>query len=227
MRRRRAHGAFWSGAALVAALSAPGALAGQGLADFDYENLAFRGLGLELGYIWPTRVVSTPTVGVRMDLGYLGPGVRIVPGVTYWTSQMKRAEVRELEQRIEELITRQGAPGIPVSLGQINWSDLVLSLDAHVVWRVPGGVLTYAGVGAAAHILNGGGETIADTFIEDLLDTVSAGGNIHAGVELPISGRFRLYGLSRFELVENFQYFELRAGGQFMIGGPAPGEVRP
>jgi hypothetical protein len=214
------------GLGLLASAGSPASLAGQGLADFAYENLAFRGLGFELGYIWPTRVVATPTYGVRMDLGYLGPGLRIVPGITYWSSRMKREEVRELEERLEELISQQGGPRIPVSLGRIDWSDLVLSVDAHVVWRVPGGVLTFAGVGAAAHILNGGGDVIADTFIEDLLDTVSAGANLHAGLEYPLSDRFRLYGLTRFEMVENFQYLELRVGGQLMIGGPAPGEVR-
>jgi hypothetical protein len=210
-------------------LGAPRASA-QELADFDYENLAFRGLGVEAGYVFPTRVESTYSLGVRMDLGYLGPGLRIVPGVTYWSSRMRRSEVQELETRVEQLVDSQAPVGTrpaSVNLGTIEWSDLAISADAHVVWRVPAGVLTFAGLGAAAHILNGEGEAIADTFIEDLLDTVTAGANIHAGLEYPVSNRFRLYGVSRFELTENFQYVEVRVGGQFMIGGPAPGEVSP
>jgi hypothetical protein len=210
-------------AALIAAYAAP--LRGQELADFDYENLAFRGLGLEVGYVWPTRVEATPSLGVRMDLGYLGPGLRITPSITYWSSRMERAEVRELEVRLEELV-RRDAPGAVVNLGQIDWSDLVLSFDAHVVWNVPLGFLTYAGAGAAAHIMNGGGELIGDTFIEDLLDTVTAGGNLHLGVEYALSDHFRMYGVTRYEIAEPLQYFELRVGGQFMIGGPAPGEQR-
>jgi hypothetical protein len=206
------------------------AAAAQELADFDYENLAFRGLGFEAGYVFPTRVESTYSLGMRMDLGYLGPGLRIVPGVTYWSSRMKRSEVQELETRVEQLVDREapaGAPPASVSLGTIEWSDLALSADAHIVWRVPGGLLTFAGLGGTAHILNGGGEAIADTFIEDLLDTVTAGANIHAGLEYPMSSRFRLYGVSRFEVMENFQYVEVRVGAQLMIGGPAPGEARP
>jgi len=206
-----------------------GPAAAQDLADFDYENLSFRGLGLEWGYIWPTRVEPTYTVGARMDLGYLGPGLRIVPGITWWSSRMKRKEVRELETRVEELIARQAEPGAPpasVDLGTIDWSDLVLSLDGHVVWSVPYGLLTFAGVGASAHLLNGAGEAVDDTFVEDLLDSVTAGANLHAGVEYPLAEKFRVYGLTRIEVLGDFQYLEFRFGGQFMIGPPAPGEVR-
>ncbi|HKJ01662.1 MAG TPA: hypothetical protein VJ997_04385, partial [Longimicrobiales bacterium] len=63
---------------LVSMLLATSALSGQDLADFDYENLSFRGFGAEWGYIWPDRVEPTQSYGVRMDLGYLGPGLSIV-----------------------------------------------------------------------------------------------------------------------------------------------------
>jgi hypothetical protein len=162
-----------------------------------------------------------------MDLGYLGPGLRIVPGISYWSSRMKAAEVRELEERVEDLVDREaplGAPPASVSLGQIDWSDLVIGVDGHVVWRV-GSALTYLGAGAAAHIMNGGGEAVADTFIEDLLDTVTAGANLHFGVEYPLSERLRIYGVTRYELAEPLQYFELRVGGQFMISPFAPNEA--
>jgi hypothetical protein len=215
---------------ILALASSVSPASAQDLADFDYANLAFRGLGVEAGLIFPTRVEVTHSLGVRMDLGYLGPGLRIVPGISYWSSRMKRIEVAELEARVEELVDREAPPGAPpasVNLGTIDWADLVLSADAHVVWRVPFDLLSYIGLGASAHMLNGGGQAIADTFIEDLLDTVTAGANIHAGLEYPMSDNFRLYGTSRFEVVENFQYFEVRVGGQLMLGGPAPGEQRP
>jgi hypothetical protein len=213
---------------LLLALAGAGEGSAQELADFDYENLAFRGLAAEVGHMWPSRVEPTSTLGVRMDLGYLGPGVRIVPGITWWSSTMKRDEVRELEARVEELIDRQnpGAPPSTVDLGTIDWSDLVLSLDGQVVWRVPLGFLTFAGVGASAHLLNGAGEAIADTFVEDLLDTVTAGGNLHAGLEYPAHEKLRLYGLGRFEVLGDLQYFELRFGAQLHLGGSEGEEPR-
>src|SRR5690606_15772045 len=38
----------------LAFVTAPASAEGQDLADFDYENLSFRGVGLEVGYLWPT-----------------------------------------------------------------------------------------------------------------------------------------------------------------------------
>lgn len=209
------------------ATATPGAA--QDLADFDYENLSFRGVGLEVGGVFPSRVESSVSMGLRMDLGYLGPGVRITPSIGYWSSEMKRIEVRKLELRVNELVDRSSLPGTPpadVDLGRIDWSDLMIGLDAHVVWSVPYGFLTYLGAGAAAHIMNGGGPAVADTFIEDLLDTVTAGFNLHGGLEYPVNDQLRLYGTVRYELLGDLRYGQFSVGTQFMFGPAAPGEMR-
>lgn len=199
---------------------------GQSLEDFDYEYLTFRGFSLEGGRIWPTRVDPTYSVGVRVDMGYLGPGLRIVPGVTYWSSTMKQGEVTRLENRIKDLVYGPGSPEEPPNLGRIEWSDLALSLDGHFVWAIPYDLLSYVGLGVSAHVMNGKGSAISDTFVEDLLDRVAAGLNFHAGLEYPFSDRFRLYGLARYEIMEDLRYTELRMGGQIMVGPSAPGEGR-
>lgn len=219
----------WLGVGCLALLAVAPPAAAQNLADFDYENLSFRGVGLEVGGVYPSRVEPAPTLGLRMDLGYLGPGVRITPTIGYWSSRMKRVEVRKLELRVNELVDRSSPPGTPpanVDLGRIDWSDLMIGLDGHVVWSVPFGFLTYLGVGAAAHIMNGGGEAVANTFVEDLLDTVTAGFNLHGGVEYPVTERFRLYGTARYELLGELRYGQLSVGTQFMFGPAAPGEMR-
>lgn len=228
MKTRTIRGGGWA-LGLFVALAATAPASAQGLADFDYENLTFRGLGLEVGWLDPSRVESTASYGVRLDLGYLGPGLRLTPWVNYWSSSMKAGEVRELEERVEELVDReapQGTPPASVDLGTIDWADLVFGLDGHVVWAVPGNLLTYLGAGAAAHVQNGSGEAIKGTFVEDLLDSVTAGFNIHGGLELPLSEALRIYGTTRYEILGDLQYLELRAGIQFMFRSPAPGEVR-
>lgn len=215
--------------AILAAVALVAPAQGQDLADFDYENLSFRGIGLDIGGILPSRVEPDVSVGLRMDLGYLGPGLRIVPRVDYWSSRMKDAEVREFEVRLNELVDRsspEGTPPADVDLGRIDWSDLVLGVDGHIVWSVPYGLLTYLGAGASAHIMNGDGGAIGGTFIEDLLDTVTAGFNLHTGLEYPVNDRFRLYGTARFELLGDLRYGQLSVGTQFMFGPAAPGEVR-
>lgn len=219
----------WHGAVVIAGALVAGPLAGQDLADFDYENLSFRGIGVEVGGVFPSRVDNDLSLGLRMDLGYLGPGLRIVPTLGYWSSRMKAGEVRSLEVRLNELVDRSSPAGTPpadVDLGQIDWSDLVIGLDGHIVWSVPFGLLTYLGAGASAHIMNGDGEAVADTFIEDLLDTVTAGFNLHSGVEYPVSERLRLYGTVRYELLGDLRYGQMSIGTQFMFGPAAPGEIR-
>lgn len=219
----------WRGAlaaSLATALLAAPAR-GQDLADFDYENLRFRGFAPEWGYLWPTRVEPAQSWGVRLDLGYLGPGLRIVPSLTYWKSTFKASEVRELEERVASLISTQtDQPAPTVDLGVIDWSDVALGVDAQFVWRVPYGVLTFAGLGTAAHMLDGSGTAVDDTFVEDLLDSVTAGFNVHAGAEYPVARGFRLYGQARYEILGDLRYSQIRLGGQIMIGASAPGEER-
>lgn len=213
-------------AVLMLAIGATAARA-QSLEDFDYENLAFRGIGLEIGYIWPNKVESTPTAGLRMDLGYLGPGLRVTPSITYWSSRMKASEVRSLEDRLAALVASQQPPGSPapvVELGPIDWSDIALALDGHVVWRTAYDVLTFAGAGAAVHFMNGDGEAIANTFIEDLLDTIGAGFDVHAGAEYPLADNMRVYAMGRLELLQDIWYAGIRGGVQIQLGPDAEGE---
>jgi len=203
----------------------PETVAGQNLADFDYENLSFRGFSLETGYIWPTRVDPTYTLGLRVDMGYLGPGLRLVPGLTYWSSQMKGSEVAKLARKVDKLIDPEATEPI-TDLGEIDWSDLALTLDGHFVWSIPFDLLSYVGAGVSAHIMNGDGPAISGTFVEDLLDSVKAGLNFHAGLEYPMRDILRLYGLARYEILGDLRYPELRLGGQIMVGSSAPGERR-
>ena len=210
---------------ITAALMGWGAtpIQAQQLDEFDYENLQFRGIGLEVGYILPTRVDATPVFGGRIDLGYLGPGFRVVPTISYWSSSFERAEVAELETQLETLIGRETGNPVDVDLGTITWRDLSLGVDGQYVWSVPSiGALTFAGIGMTAHLLNGEGEAIRDTFIEDLLDAVSAGFNAHVGIEVPMSERTRLYGRTKYEYMSDLRYFEFRLGGQIMVGPSLP-----
>ncbi len=224
----RGRGSIWTlVACLIGTAAAP--VSAQDLADFDYENLGFRGVGFDLGWMMPTRVEPTTAFGARMDLGYLGPGLRITPTVRYWSSRMEDSEVRELEVRLNELVDRQSPAGTPpanVDLGQIDWSDFALGVDAHVVWSVPFGLLTMLGAGASAHIMNGEGAAIVDTFIEDLLDSITAGFNLHTGIEYPVNERLRMYGMLRYELMGDLRYGTISLGTQFMFGPAAPGEIR-
>ena len=212
--------------AVVGVAAGPNGAKAQEIADFDYENLSLRGLGFEWGYSYPSRVERTQSYGLRIDMGYLGPGLRIVPSVTYWKAPFQAAEIGELEARVAGLVQAQSGGAAPsVDLGTIEWSDVVLALDTHVVWSIPFGFLSFGGLGIAAHVMNGDGAAISGTFVEDLLDSVTAGFNLHAGLEYPVRDRFRLNGQGRYEVLGDLQYFQMRFGAQLMIGENAPGEL--
>jgi hypothetical protein len=205
-------------------------LAAQGLADFDYENLSFRGVAADVGLVVPSsRIEGTHSFGGRVDLGFLGPGVRVTAGFNRWSSYLTREEVGALEAQLERLIDAQAEPGSPpasVDLGRISWADFAINTDAHMVWTIPFGLVTYAGLGATAHILQGGGEAIEDTFVQDLLSSIRAGVNAHGGVEMPVHRRLRLVGEARYEILEDLKYLQLRVGGQLMFGAWAGGGAR-
>lgn len=204
-------------------LSGAGSLRAQGLSNLDYEDLSFRGAMLDVGYVTSSKVDNTASFGGRLDLGFLGPGVRVVAGFNHWSSRLARKEVGQLEDRLNALIIGAGGTET-ISLGNITWSDTALGADVHFLWRVPFGVLTYAGVGGSAHVLRGSGAAIDNTFVDDLLDSVRAGLNVHGGLELPLHPRFRVVGETRYEVLEDLSYLQFRVGGQFMFAAPAPGE---
>lgn len=208
-------------AALVFAV--PQAIDAQTLADYDYEHLAFRGIGLDWGVVWPNRVESTDAWGLRIDLGFLGPAVRIAPSITYWSGLMKRSELAGFAAALNQLQPLRDA-GIaiePEDLGEVEWGDVAVSVDAQGVFTLPGNLITFAGAGVGLHVLNGTGDAIADTFVEDLLDTVAAGFAVMGGAEYePVRG-LRLYGEARYAMTSDVRYPQIRFGAAFMFPGGA------
>lgn len=223
----RAGRASWFAGVLAVSAFGAGTVQGQDVADIDYQYLSFRAIGVEFGYVWPSTVEPAESYTIRIDMGYAGPGLRVTPTLTYWRSQLEGDQITEFEERVLDLIEEQnGGPRQALDLGIIEYTDIVFGLDAHVVWRLPLDVLTFGGLGVAAHLINGSGPVIDDTFVEDLIDSVDPGFNLHVGTEIPLGQRVRLYGTGRYEVTPDLQYFQIRGGLQFMFGPNAPGERR-
>ena len=215
-------------AGVVVTSALPHEARAQDLADYDYENLSFRGISFDVGYLYADNVEDTRTLGVRFDLGFLGPGFRLMPGVTYWESTLADPEVDQFETRLGTLTMDQGgiAPAGGFDLGVIDRTDIVVNMDGHYVWATPLNLFFSMGVGLSAHFLNGSGPGIDDTFVEDLLDSVSAGFNLHVGLEYPITDRVRIHGGSKVEVLGDLNYVEFRGGLSFIWGGLVQEEDR-
>lgn len=193
----------------------------QTLEDYDYANLSFRGVGIDWGTIWPDKVDATGAWSLRFDLGFLGPAVRIMPTLSYWSSRMKSGELQSVAERLNQLpaLQEQGVTLTREDLGTVDWSDVSLTIDTHAVFTLPWDVITYVGAGVGVHALNGRGSAIEETFIEDLLDTVTAGVAVMTGAEYDIARNFRLYGELRYTLASDVRYPGFRFGGALMLPG--------
>lgn len=207
---------------LLLAMLLPAVAQAQSWEDYDYENLEFRGVGVEFGGIWPTKVEQTLTFGLRADLGLVGPNVRISPGIRYWASSLRESEVQRLADQIRRICERQEGATCPAfELGEIRRSDLELSADAHYLFDVDFPLLPYAGAGVGVHLLNGRGEAIDGTFVEDLLDALSPGLNLIGGLSLPFGPSLQLMTEARLVLLSDVRYANLLVGGSWSL--PTPG----
>lgn len=199
---------------LAAALALhPAAARGQDMADYDYENLVLSGVGAHLMEVFPARTDPALGMNIRVDLGLLGPNVRITPGITYWSSQLRDSEVERMESRIEAACERGSVPCPGIELGEVEVSDLSLQVDAHYLWTTDYFIEPYAGAGVSLHLLNGSGEFVDDTFIEELLDAIAPGLDLVGGLEFPVAGNLRVLGEARAVLTGNTRYISLGVGG--------------
>lgn len=214
-------------ALILALLTAPAAA--QSLADYDYDNLSFRGAGFDVGYIWPNKVDATPSYTLKLDLGFLGPAVRIQPSFTYWTSALKLRELERFAERLEQLppLRDQNITVDPRDFGAVKWSDFSLAIDAQMVWTAPFDVYTYVGTGLGLHVLRGRGDAINDTFIEDLLDSTTAGIALSFGLEFEPVRQLRLYGEARYTAVTEVSYPGIRIGAALMLPGATTAMTSP
>jgi hypothetical protein len=192
--------------------------AGQALEDYDYENLALSGIGFQTGRLWPSKVLPATEYALRLDLGLLGPGVRISSAISYWQSRFQQSELERLVDGLNRL--RRDAGGTPFSiddLGEIHWSSLTMSADAQGVWRTPWRLHPYAGVGLGIHAMNGRGEAIQDTFVEDFLDTISLGISVAGGVEYEPFRRLRLFTEARYTVLSNIHHGGVHVGAMLLL----------
>lgn len=197
-------------------------LGAQTWEDYDYENLEFRGIGLDFGGVWPARVERSYAVGIRADLGLVGPRVRIMPAIRFWASEVQPRQLQELSEQIVRICEKQGSGSCPASLdlGEVKMSDLELAAEAHYLFGTPARAAPYLGGGVGLHLFNGRGEFINDTFVEDLLDTVSPALNVLAGVNVPIGASLQLYSEARYVLLSDVRHAWLGAGVSWALPSP-------
>jgi hypothetical protein len=201
-----------AGLAIVAGLLLTATASAQGLEEYDYANLGFRGFGVEVLYVNASQNEGTLGIGARLDLGFLGPNVRVVPRFGYWKAGVEASQVSELEAQLE--VASGLAPG-SISLGNIERSAYIIGSDFQ--WTAPDGrVSPYIGIGLDAYILNDDGTAIRNTFLDDLVITAGVSGTI--GTRISLSDSWRFYGEVRGAAVPDASSLGIAAGLMVVTG---------
>lgn len=176
-------------------LAAAGRVPAQTLEDYDYTNLGFRAIGVEARWVDASQNESTIGVGLRVDLGFLGPYIRIVPRAGWWSANVNDSSVEELERQLEEV---SDLPPGSINLGSLKRTAWNLGLDAQ--WTLQEAVLApYLGVGADLYLLDDDGAAIEGTFLDSVVITAGISGVI--GAELNFLDHWRVYSELRGTLV--------------------------
>ena len=191
-------------------VAAPSARAQGYLDQFSYEGLRLSGVGFDFGGVLSNSVTTEPIGGLRVDLGVIAPRLRVVVGGSYFKGDFKPDRIARFEQRLQEVLTDCACDSL--SIGTITQSNIEVFLALQYLFPSLGRIQAYAGAGFSAHIRDGDGAVITDTFVEDALDTVAAGVDGSVGVEVAIVPRLAVLAEVRGVLTSELQSLSVRGG---------------
>lgn len=211
------------GTKLVLALTvlpAP-AVAQTFLEQFSYEGIRLSGISAEVGAVWSDRLTTEVTPALRFDLGYFAPHVRVGFGASYFKGMFTQDQIVTFEQRILDIID-DPANDATVAVGTITWTNINVDFDLQYVFTPGGVVQPYAGVGLVLILRNGDGAAINGTFVEDALDTFTAGLAASIGLEVRLTRSLSVLAETRGLLSSELRSVSVRGGLKYVFsrGGP-------
>ena len=180
--------------------------AAQNLEEYDYEHLSLQAIGVDVVWADAKDAKGTVGFGVRADLGFLGPYVRVVPRFVYWNADIEDQAVAKFEKNLEALCD---PPDCNIELGDLKRDYWVIGMDLQ--WTLPDPALApYLGAGLDLYVLNDTGPAIQGTFLDDAV--VTAGLSIVGGLELDVGNHLRVYSDVRGTLVTSASNLAVFAG---------------
>lgn len=203
----------WGKVARIAALALGAAIwvgpadarAQVSLEDYDYANLGLRAIGAEILWVDANQTEGVAGFGLRADLGYPGPYVRIVPRASHWEADVTDDDVLKLQEQLQATCSEP----CEIRLGTIERSAWILGLDAQWV-PLQTSLRPYLGAGLDVYFLNDSGDAIRDTFLDDTDITAGLSGLV--GLEFDFGRRWRAYGELRQTFVTGATNWNLAAG---------------
>ncbi len=201
----------------IALLVIPSLLSAQGfLEQFSYEGLRLSGVGFEFGGTVSDRLTGEFSGAVRVDYGSIAPRVRVLIGASYFKGDFDSTQLAEFEDNLAGIVDDL-TNDFTIDVGGVSWSDLAIELDLQYVIEIGAKAAGFAGVGMAAHVMNGSGESIGDTFVEDALDRIDLGLNLSFGAHVQLVPSLYLTMDVRGSLATELRSAAARAGLMYRI----------
>jgi hypothetical protein len=203
-------------------IARPTTLGAQGvLSEFTYDNLRLSGFQADVGSLAARDLRGTLVGGLRVDLGYLAPHVRMLAGVSYARSRFTQRAVARFNRQLLALVTDPDS-NATIDVGRISLADLTTDLDLQYVFNEGQPFTAALGLGVGVHFRNGSGRAINGTFVESALDGVAPALNGTFALGVDLTPAWRLTGEIRGTLLSSFSTASARAGFMFRLPAGRP-----
>jgi len=215
--------AVTAGMAALSVMGTPRRSVAQGvLSEFSYDNLRLSGIQVDVGSLGSRDLRGTLTGGLRVDVGYRAPHVRMLLGVSYARSQFTQRAVARFNRQLLALVTDPDS-NATIDVGRISLGDLTTDLDLQYVFNDGRPFTAALGLGVGVHFRNGSGRAINGTFVDDALDGIAPALNGTFALGMDLTRAWRFTGEVRGMLLSNFSTASGRVGFMFRLpGGRAP-----
>ncbi|HET7459166.1 MAG TPA: hypothetical protein VFJ74_16065 [Gemmatimonadaceae bacterium] len=182
------------------------------------DRLRLSGVGFALGGVKPSQMEATKAFTLEADYGEIVPHWRVVFVTDVWSSRLDSDAIRRYRDALRR-VTVDPAGDDEFNIGTVRVSDIALGVDTR--WSPQRSrsqfLHWYLGGGLAAHVLNGEGRAIANTFVERSLDNIAVGPSVAAGLDAVFFQHVTLGMQARYDLVSGARYGSLRAVGTYIF----------
>lgn len=197
-------------------------------ARLGLDRLRLSGVGVAVGGVKPSQMEATTAFSVEADYGEIAPGWRVVFSTDVWSSRLNSNAIRRYREALGRVVVDPSGDD-RLNVGAVRVSDIALGVDTR--WsprRARSAFLRpYVGAGLVAHVLNGEGRAIANTFVERSLDNIAVGPAVAAGLDAVFFQHVTLGMQARYDLVSGARYGSLRALGTYLFDRAPAAPPRP
>jgi opacity protein-like surface antigen len=189
----------------------------------DLDRLRLEGIGVVVGPVSPSTVVSTQSYGVQADYGEIAPHLRVGFSGSFWSSRFTDKTVDRFITQLEQSLSN---PEDSIRFDRVKVSTISVEVDLRYIPTNPhAAVQPYVGGGLGLHIVNAESKLIQGTFVESALDNIGAGISAIAGVGFLPTHRVSVGVEARYTVLGTLRFGTVRAGGMFHFSRPKTTKV--